>query len=78
MTDDEMIATILRMVAQVEKDEVSRRVFSTGQQIAIAFVLNRKDWLNEMAYGDMLAAIERLGPQWFRAAQQAWLIRKSA
>jgi hypothetical protein len=53
-------------------------VFSTGRQIAIAFVLNRKDWLDEMAYSDMLAAIEHLGPQWFRAAQQAWLIRKSA
>jgi hypothetical protein len=36
------------IVEQVEKDEAIRDAFSIGEQIAIALVLDRADWLKEL------------------------------
>ena len=74
MTNDEITARILRLVALVEKDEASRAVLSTKERIAVALVLNRKGWLDQMSW-PILGAIDRLGKQWFRATQRAWMIR---
>jgi len=51
----------------------NRNAFSIGEQIAIALVLDRADWLKELGW-TILGAIDYLGGQWFRAAQRAWLI----
>jgi len=74
MTNDEITARILRLVALVEKDEASRAVLSTSERVAVVLVLDRKDWLDQMSW-TVLGAIDRLGEQWFRATQRAWMIR---
>ena len=74
MTIDETTARILRLVALVEKDEASRAVLSTSERVAVVLVLDRKDWLDQMSW-TVLGAINRLGEQWFRATQRAWMIR---
>lgn len=38
-------------------------VQSTGEKLAVALVLNRSDWLEEMQY-TIPEAIERSGPEW--------------
>jgi len=38
-------------------------VQSTGEQVAVALVLNRADWLEEQGY-TIAAAIERTGQEW--------------
>jgi hypothetical protein len=38
-------------------------VQSTGENLAVALVLNRADWLEEMQYA-IAEAIERSGPEW--------------
>jgi hypothetical protein len=58
---------IAAMVAQVEKDAKHIGVFSTGEQIAIALVLDRTELFPHSGY-TMLEAVERLGPDWIRAA----------
>ena len=58
---------IAAMVAQVEKDAKRIRVFSTGEQIANALVLDRTELFPNGGY-TMLEAVERLGPDWTRAA----------
>jgi hypothetical protein len=73
MNNDEITTRILRLVALVEKDEASRAVLSTNERIAVALVLDRKDWLDQMSWA-ILGAIDRLGEQWFRATQRAWTI----
>ena len=60
MTIDETTARILRLVALVEKDEASRAVLSTRERIAVALVLDRKEWLDQMPW-PILGAIDRLG-----------------
>ena len=60
MTNDEITARILRLVALVEKDEASRAVLSTRERIAVALVLDRKEWLDQMPW-PILGAIDRLG-----------------
>jgi hypothetical protein len=40
-------------------------VLSFGEQLAVALVLDRYDWLGD--YG-MLDAVDRIGPEWFTAA----------
>lgn len=62
-------ATILRLVEIVQADERRIGVFSTGEQIAVALVLDRKDMLAEINGGyTMLEAVNRLGDEWTRAA----------
>lgn len=60
---------ILRKVEIVAADENLFGVFSTGEKLAVALVLDRKDLLDEVNGGyTMLEAIERLGEEWTRAA----------
>lgn len=60
---------ILRRVEVVAADENRFGVFSTGEKLAVALVLDRKDLLAEVNGGyTMLEAIDRLGPEWTRAA----------
>jgi len=58
---------IAAMVAAVERDERRIGVFSTGEQIAVAFVLDRCELFPHGGY-TMLEAVERLGLEWTKAA----------
>jgi hypothetical protein len=63
----------VRMVAH---DARSFRRLSTGERIAVATVLDRYDLLQD-AWGSMLEAVHRLGPEWTEAAlrvqRHGWL-----
>jgi hypothetical protein len=60
---------ILRMVKRVVADENRFGVFSTGEKLAVALVLDRKDLLAEVNGGyTMLEAASRLGAKWLDAA----------
>lgn len=62
---EEQIRAKVRMVVA---DESSFGVLSTGEKIAVAFVLNRPDlW---KFWGSMLDAVDRLGETWLRAAHR--------
>jgi hypothetical protein len=63
-----LIAEIARMVASVAEDEARVGVLSTGEAIAVALVLNRADLLPHGGY-TWIDAVDRLGPEWFSAAQ---------
>jgi hypothetical protein len=63
-----LIAEIARMVASVAEDEAKIGVLSTGEAIAVALVLNRADLLPHGGY-TWIEAVDRLGPEWFAAAQ---------
>ena len=63
----ELEQRIAAMVALVEKDAKRIGVFSTGEQIAIALVLDRAELFPHGGY-TMLEAVERLGSDWIRAA----------
>jgi hypothetical protein len=54
-------------VRMVVADERSFGVLSSGERIAVARVLDRRD-LVERAWGSMLEAAHRLGPEWIEAA----------
>ena len=54
-------------VRMVVADETFFGVLSTGERIAVAFVLDRYDLL-QRAWGTMAEAVHRLGPQWTAAA----------
>lgn len=61
--------TILKLVEIVVADEARFGLFSTGECLAVALVLDRKDLLAEVNGGyTMLEAIERVGAQWTQAA----------
>jgi len=60
-------AHIWRNVQSVVVDENNFGVLSSGEKIAVALVLNRYDLL-EQAWGTMLASVDRLGPEWAKAA----------
>jgi len=65
---------ILRLVQNVQKDEASIGVLSTGERLAVALVLDRKDLLDEFGY-TMLGAADRVGQDWLKAAlkvQRDW------
>jgi hypothetical protein len=69
-TTDESAAIeerIARLVAHVETDEGIIGVLPTGEQLAVALVLDRKDLLDRWGYS-MLEAVARLGPEWTSAA----------
>jgi hypothetical protein len=50
----------------VDTHEPSFGVLSTGEKIAVAFVLDRFDLLK--FWGTMLDGADRLGPEWIEAA----------
>lgn len=58
--------TILRLTERVAVDEARIGVLSTGERLAVALVLDRHDLLGGYT---MLQAVERLGPEWTRAAR---------
>lgn len=58
-------SVITDMVERVVKDERQIGVLSTGETLAVALVLDRKDLLTGYT---MLEAANRLGPQWLEAA----------
>lgn len=45
--------------------------FSTGEQIAIGLLYSRLDWLPEGYSTDLLAAVDRIGLEWFAALREA-------
>ena len=58
---------IAALVAEVEKNQQRIRFFSTGEQIAVALVLDRTELFPHGGY-TILEAVDRLGPNWTRAA----------
>jgi hypothetical protein len=58
---------ILEKVQMVAQDALSFGVLSTGERIAVALVFDRQDLLHK-AWGSMLEAVHRLGPEWTLAA----------
>jgi ribonucleotide reductase beta subunit family protein with ferritin-like domain len=58
---------ILEKVQMVAQDARSFGVLSTGERIAVALVFDRQDLLQK-AWGTMLEAVHRLGPEWTLAA----------
>ena len=70
---ESQIRTKVRMVAH---DARSFGTLSTGERIAVAMVLDRYDLL-QGAWGSMLEAVHRLGPEWTDAAlriqRHGWL-----
>jgi hypothetical protein len=60
-------AHIRRNVRRVVAEESNFGLLSTGERIAVAFVLDRHDLL-QCAWGSMLNCLERLGPEWTEAA----------
>ena len=60
-------AHIRAKARMVVTDERSFGVLSTGERIAVAMVLDRYD-LVQRAWGTMIEAAHRLGPQWIEAA----------
>jgi hypothetical protein len=55
------------LAAEVEINQKRIRVLSTGEQIAVALVLDRRELFPHGGY-TILEAVERLGPDWTRAA----------
>lgn len=64
---DDAAARIQRLAEIAKRDPRRRFVWSTGEQIAVAMVLNKPTWLKEQGYS-LLEAVERLGEDWFRAS----------
>jgi hypothetical protein len=60
-------AQIRAKVRLVAHDAPSFGTLSTGERIAVALVLDRYDLLQD-AWGSMLEAVHRLGPDWTEAA----------
>jgi len=46
--------------------ERSCGVLSTGEKVAVGFVLDRPDLIK--SYGTLIEAADRLGPEWLKAA----------
>lgn len=65
---------IARLSERVESDPNAFGVLSTGERIAVAFVLNRPDLLKQDGW-TMLKALDRLGPEWTAAAFSAHVER---
>jgi hypothetical protein len=60
------VAKIRNKVRMLVAHEASFGVLSTGEKIAVAFVLDRFDLMHW--WGTMLDGVDRLGPEWLRAA----------
>lgn len=61
------IHQIREKVRHVQANERNFGVLSTGEKIAVAFVLDRYDLVKE-AWGTMAEAASRLGDDWLEAA----------
>lgn len=58
---------IAEIVADVKDDQAGIKAYSTGEQIAVALVLDRPDLFPHGGY-TILEAVNRLGPEWLQAA----------
>lgn len=59
---------LIRRAKRVQEDEKSFHVWSTGEKLAVALVLNRPDLLKEVNGGyTIMEAIDRVGDDWMRA-----------
>lgn len=67
MNTADIATDILRRVEILKDDEAEIGVWSTGEQIAVALVMNRLDLLPR-GYTHVLDAVERLGDDWLKAA----------
>jgi hypothetical protein len=56
-----------RRAAIAKRDPRRRFVWSTGEQLAVALILNKPGWLKAQGY-TMLEAVERVGEEWMCAA----------
>jgi hypothetical protein len=61
------IEQIRQKARSVVANERSFGVLSTGEKIAVAFVLDRPD-LIKSCWGTLLEGADRLGPDWLKAA----------
>jgi hypothetical protein len=66
-TSDRTVRRIADLVQQFEGNERSIGVLSTGEEIALALVLNRRDLLPD-GYTHVLHAVDRLDDDWLKAA----------
>ena len=58
-----------RMAEAVKADESAFGPLSTGEKIAVALVLDRRDLMQSERFSyTMLEAIDRLGDEWLQAA----------
>jgi hypothetical protein len=73
MSNPYLVERILHMVEAVEKDPPHIGVYSTGERIAVALVLDQQSLLD---YGSILESVERLGEDWFKAALMAQRMRR--
>jgi len=64
--DNPLALRLMRMVAHVAGDEETLGVFWSGEQLAVALVLDRHDMLGSYT---MLEAVERIGSDWLTAAR---------
>lgn len=67
MANQAAVEQIRRKVQSVVADQASFGVLSTGEKIAVAFVLERPDLLKG-CWGTMLESAHRLGNDWLEAA----------
>lgn len=72
----ELIQRLLDMSAAADRDPDCIYVLSTGERIAVAFLINRLDLLPSM-YSHPLEALDRLDEGWGKAIIQAHNIRRS-
>jgi hypothetical protein len=54
-----------RLIEFIKDNEYNINKLSTGEQIAVAFVFNRMDWLPN-GYSHPLEALDRLGEKWLQ------------
>lgn len=68
----------IELCVMAENDpEMVNAIFSTGERIIVAFLLNRMDWLPSHA-NHPLDALEQLGDQWQVAIRLAHHFRRIA
>ena len=62
---------LLHKAREALRDDAAWFVQSTGERlaVAVALVLNRADWLQQMEYS-IAEAFERIGPNWVSAIPQ--------
>jgi hypothetical protein len=73
MTNPAIVEDLLRKAEIAETNPNAIGVWSTGERIAVALVLNKQDLLD---YGTILESVERLGEDWFKAALMAQRMRR--
>jgi hypothetical protein len=61
--------TYLRLALSVQRDNGIRKIMPTGEYLAVALLLNRHDWLDEIGF-TMIGALGRLGLRLVAQLQQ--------